>query len=177
MSAASMNSSQREMTPWWLVLLEGTAMLIVGILLLIKPGMTTLVFVQFVGIYWLISGIFQIIGIFLDRSLWGWKLFAGILGILAGIIVVRHPIWSPVVLTSTLIIILGILGVIYGGIGLYQAFKGAGWGAGILGALSIFFGIYFLANIGQAALVLPWVIGVLAVVGGIAVIVLAFRLK
>lgn len=177
MTATTMSSPQRDMTPWWLVLLEGIAMLILGILLLIKPGMTVLIFVQFVGIYWLISGIFQIIGIFLDSSMWGWKLFAGVLGILAGIIVVQHPLWSPVVLGSTLIIILGIEGIIYGGIGLYQAFKGAGWGAGILGALSILFGIYFLANIGQATLVLPWVFGIFAIVGGIAAIVMAFRLK
>ena len=177
MTAAITGSSDREMVPWWLVLLEGIAILILGILLLIKPGMTTLIFVQFIGIYWLISGIFQIIGIFLDSSMWGWKLFAGILGILAGIVVVQHPLWSPVVLASTLIIILGIQGIIYGGIGLYQAFRGAGWGAGILGAISILFGIYFLANIGQSTLVLPWAVGVLAVVGGIAAIVMAFRLK
>jgi uncharacterized membrane protein HdeD (DUF308 family) len=165
------------MTPWWLVLLEGIALLILGGLLLIKPGMTTVIFIQFMGIYWLIAGIFQIIGIFLDSSMWGWKLFAGILGIIAGIIVIQHPVWSPVVVASTLIIILGIQGIIYGGIGLYQAFKGAGWGAGILGALSILFGIYLLANIGQAALVLPWVVGILAIVGGIAAIVIAFRMK
>jgi uncharacterized membrane protein HdeD (DUF308 family) len=177
MTAAIVSDSERGTTPWWLVLLEGIAMLLLGILLLIKPGMTVLIFVQFVGIYWLVSGIFQIVSIFLDRSMWGWKLFAGILGIIAGIIVVQHPLWSPVVLGSTLIIILGIEGIIYGGVGLYRAFKGAGWGTGIVGVLSILFGIYFLANIGQATLVLPWVFGILAIVGGIAAIVLSFRLK
>ena len=177
MTAATVGSSEREMMPWWLVLIEGIAMLILGILLLIKPGMTAVIFIQFMGIYWLISGIFQIIGIFLDSSMWGWKLFAGILGILAGIFVLQYPLWSPVVVLSTMVIILGVQGIIYGGIGLYGAFKGAGWGAGILGALSIFFGIYLLANIGQSALVLPWVVGILAIVGGIAAIFMAFRIK
>jgi uncharacterized membrane protein HdeD (DUF308 family) len=177
MTAAEVSRSESEMVPWWLVLLEGIALLILGILLLLKPGMTTLIFIQFLGIYWLVGGIFKIVSLFLDSSMWGWKLFAGVLGIIAGIIVVQHPLWSPVVVGSTLVILLGIQGIIYGGVGVFQAFKGAGWGAGILGAISILFGIYLLANIGAATLVLPWVVGVLALVGGVAAIVMAFRVK
>lgn len=176
MTAEAMERGRADF-PWWLVLIEGIALVILGILLVIKPGMASLIFVQFLGIYWLIAGIFRIISIFLDRSMWGWKLFAGILGILAGIFVLQYPVWSPVVILSTMVIILGIQGIIYGGIGLFQAFKGAGWGAGILGAVSIAFGIYLLANIGAATLALPWVMGILAIVGGVAAIVMAFRLR
>jgi uncharacterized membrane protein HdeD (DUF308 family) len=177
MTAAQVSRSEGEMLPWWLILIEGIALILLGILLLLKPGMTSLVFIQFLGIYWLVGGIFKIVSIFLDSSMWGWKLFAGVLGIIAGIIVVQHPLWSPVVVGSTLVILLGIQGIIYGGVGVFQAFKGAGWGAGILGAISILFGIYLLANIGAATLVLPWVVGVLALVGGVAAIVMAFRVK
>ena len=176
-AAAQVSRGDSQGVPWWLVLLEGIALIILGALLLLKPGMTTIVFVQFLGIYWLVAGIFKIISIFLDRSMWGWKLFAGILGIIAGIIVLQHPVWSPFVVGATLIIILGIQGLIYGAIGLFQAFKGAGWGVGILGAVSILFGIYLLANLQAATLVLPWVVGVLAIVGGIAAIVVAFRIR
>ena len=175
--AAQVSRDDSQGVPWWLVLLEGIALIILGILLLLKPGMTTIVFIQFLGIYWLVAGLFKIISIFLDRSMGGWKLFAGILGIIAGIIVLRHPVWSPFVVGATLIIILGIQGIVYGGIGLFQAFKGAGWGVGILGAISILFGIYLLANIQAATLVLPWVVGILAIVGGIAAIVMAFRIR
>ncbi len=177
MAAASVSAKETNAVPWWLVLIEGIALILLGIFLLTSPGATTLVLVQFLGIYWLVAGIFKIVSMFLDHSMWGWKLFAGILGIIAGIIVLQHPIWSPLVVGSTLVILLGIQGIIYGGIGLWQAFKGAGWGTGILAVLSIIFGIYLLANIGQATLVLPWVVGILAIVGGIAAIVLAFRLK
>jgi len=176
-AATQVSRDDSQGVPWWLVLLEGIALIILGVLLLLKPGMTTIVFIQFLGIYWLVAGIFKIISIFLDRSMWGWKLFAGILGIIAGIIVLQHPVWSPFVVGATLIIILGIQGIIYGGIGLFQAFKGAGWGVGILGAVSILFGIYLLANLQAATLVLPWVVGVLAIVGGIAAIVVAFRIR
>ena len=176
MSAATVSRSEPPV-PWWLILLEGISLIILGILLLSSPGMTILIMIQFMGIYWFVSGIFKIISIFLDSSMWGWKLLAGIVGIIAGIIVVQHPIWSPVVIGTTLIIIMGIQGIIMGGVGLYQAFKGAGWGAGILGALSIIFGIVLLFNPLLGAAALPWVLGILAIVGGIASVVMAFRVK
>ena len=176
MTAATETNETRQ-TYWWLILLEGIALIILGFLMLTNTAQATLIFIQVLGIYWLIAGIFKIISIFLDHSMWGWKLFAGILGILAGIIVLNHPLWSPFVIGATLVIILGIQGLIFGAIGLYQAFKGAGWGTGILGALSIIFGLYLLFNIGAATFVLPWVLGILAIVGGIAAIVMAFRVK
>jgi uncharacterized membrane protein HdeD (DUF308 family) len=176
-AAAPVARDDSQGVPWWLVLLEGISLIILGVLLLLRPGMTAIVFIQFLGIYWLVAGLFKIISIFLDRSMWGWKLVAGILGIIAGLIVLRHPVWSPFVVGATLIIIMGIQGIIYGAIGVFQAFKGAGWGVGILGAISILFGIYLLANMQAATLVLPWVVGILAIVGGIAAIVMAFRIK
>ena len=163
--------------PWWLVLIEGIALLILGLLLLAKPAMTSVILVQVIGIYWFIAGIFRIIGIFIDSTAWGWKLFAGILGIIAGIIVVRHPLWAPVVAGSALIIILGIEGIIIGAVGIYQAIKGAGWAAGILGAVTLLIGILLLANVWLFTFSLPWAIGILSIIGGILAIILAFRVK
>ena len=117
--------SQMAGVPWWLVLIEGVSLIIVGLLMLASPGMSTLILIQFVGIYWLVAGIFKIVSIFIDSADWGWKLVGGILGILAGMIVLQHPIWSPLVIGATLIIILGVQGLIIGVVGLVQAFRGA----------------------------------------------------
>lgn len=174
MSAVSVVEETRR-PPWWLILIEGVALVILGLLWLANPASTTVVFIWVLGLYWLIGGILRIVSIFLDHSMWGWKLFAGILGVIAGIIVMQHPLWSSVVVGATLIVILGIQGIIFGAIGVYQAFKGAGWGTGILGAISAIFGLYLLLNVAQSAFVLPWVLGILSVVAGIAVIVMAFR--
>jgi uncharacterized membrane protein HdeD (DUF308 family) len=129
------------------------------------------------GIYWLISGIFQIIGMFIDSTAWGWKLFGGIIGILAGIVILNHPLISPIVVGGTIVIVLGIQGIIFGIAGLVAAFKGGGWGAGIMGALSILFGIILLANPLLGAASLPWVLGIFGIVGGIAGIIAAFRMR
>jgi uncharacterized membrane protein HdeD (DUF308 family) len=109
--------------------------------------------------------------------MWGWKLVGGLIGILAGLAVLEHPLWSPLIIGATLIILLGIEGIIYGGLGLFQAFRGAGWGAGIIGIISILFGIILLANVWVAAFSLPFILGLFAIVGGIVSIVMAFRLR
>ena len=168
---------EKQNIPWWVVLLQGIAAVILGIFLLAKPGMTMVVVVQLIGIYWFVSGIFQIVAIFIDHTQWGWKLFSGILGIIAGMIIINHPLWSPIMLTSVLVIVLGIEGLIIGIINLIQAFKGGGWGVGILGALSILFGLVLLANVLLATFSVPWVLGVLGIVGGIIAIIYSFKLK
>ena len=177
MTAATATNQDRSTLPWWVVLLEGIAAIVIGLLLLTSPVMTTAVLVQFLGLYWLIAGIFQIIAIFVDSSQWGWKLFVGIVGIIAGVIILRHPLWSTLLVPSTLVILLGLLGITIGVIKLIQAFQGGGWGAGVLGVLSIILGIILLGNLLIATLSLPLVLGIFAIVGGILALVGAFRLK
>ena len=163
--------------PWWVPLLQGIAAVIIGIFLITNPGATTVFLIQVLGWYWLITGIISIIMIFVDSSGWGWKLFAGILGIIAGFYIVNHPLVSTLMVPTVLIIVLAIQGIIIGIINLIQAFQGAGLGAGILGAISIFFGIILLGSPMLAALSLPWILGIFGIVGGIFAIFAAFRMR
>lgn len=176
-ASASTTAVQTQDIPWWLILLQGIFAILIGILLLTSPGATVAVLVQFLGFYWLIGGIFGIVGIFIDSSLWGWKLFSGIVGILAGIAIINHPLWSTLLVPATLIIILGIQGIIIGVVTLIQAFQMRGWGAGILGVLSIIFGVLLIANPLLSAAALAILLGIFGVLGGIAAIIYAFRAR
>src|SRR4030088_3193355 len=100
--------------PWWLVLLQGIASLIIGLLLLTETGVTVFYLVVFLGVYWLISGIFDLVSLFVDRRHWGWKVFSGVIGIVAGLIIVRHPVWSAVLVPVTLVWILAFIGILIG---------------------------------------------------------------
>jgi uncharacterized membrane protein HdeD (DUF308 family) len=177
MSTAAQPVEEKSAVPWWLILIEGIALIIIGILFLTNTAMTVVFAVQVLGIYWLIKGILSIVTIFIDSTAWGWKLLIGILGIIAGIIILQHPIAGPIVAGSALIIVLGIQALIMGIVEIIQAFQGGGWGVGLLGVLSIVIGAWLLFNIGAATLALPWAIGILAIVGGIVAIVAAFRAK
>jgi uncharacterized membrane protein HdeD (DUF308 family) len=170
-------AQESRAVPWWAVLIQGIAALILGVLLLINPASTTVVIVQFLGIYWFIIGIIDIVRIFLDSTAWGWKLFTGIIGILAGLAIIQYPLWAAILVPTTLVWVMGFFGIVLGVIGLIQAFQGAGWGAGILGVLSILFGLVLLANPMVGALTLPFIFGILGIVGGIAAIIMAFRLR
>jgi uncharacterized membrane protein HdeD (DUF308 family) len=169
--------TQESAVPWWLVLIDGIAMLILGLLLVSAPGQTAIVTVQVLGLYWLVAGILKIVNLFVDRTMWAWKLLAGIIAILAGIAVLQHPLWGTLVAGSTIILILGFQGLIFGVIGVVQALRGGGWAMGIMAVVSILFGVLLLANVWVATFSLPWVIGVLAIVGGAVGIINAFRLR
>lgn len=177
MTTAANAGAGQTTFPWWLVLLEGIFAAIFGLLLLVAPGATLIFLVQVLGFYLLVEGILRIVSIFLDTSLWGLKLAIGILGILAGIVALNHPLLSAIALPTYIVYIIGFLAIFEGVGGLAQAFRGGGWGAGLLGILVIIFGIIVVSNplIGVAAL--PFVLGGFMLGGGIVAIGVSFRLR
>lgn len=163
--------------PWWLVLLEGILAVILGGFLLVRPGITFTLIVQVIAIYWLIDGIFRIISIFMDSTQWGWKLFTGVIGILAGLVLFGEGFLGAVLFGTSVIWIMGFLGIVYGILGIFQSFSGAGWGSLILGILSIIVGVILLGNTLIAAAMLPWVLAGFLIAGGILAIISAFQLR
>ena len=163
--------------PWWIPLMEGIVSLVIGLLLLFVRQEFLSLTVILLGLFWLIKGLFNIISIFIDSSAWGWKLFIGLLGIAAGIIVIQHPLWGSFVLPAVAAFILGIQGLIVGVVSLILAFKGGGWGIGILGVLSIVIGLLLLFNALVAGQILVILLGIFMAIGGIVTMVWAFRMR
>ncbi|GCE19463.1 hypothetical protein KDK_32630 [Dictyobacter kobayashii] len=108
--------------------MEGVALVIVGLLLLVSPSTTTLVLVRILGWFWLIGGILSIVSIFIDNTQWGWKLAIGVLGLLAGLVVIQHPLWSAIMIPTLIVICLAVQALIVGAIELIQGFSGGGVG-------------------------------------------------
>lgn len=163
---------------WWLVLIQGIATLLIGIFLLTDPVLTSRMIVFYISIYWLVTGVLSLVRIFTDRGNTVWKLISGIIGILAGWFLVSNITdGATLVFGIAAVIILGVQGIIMGIFGLVESFQGAGWGPGIIGVISIIIGLMLLGSPLGYALVLPWVIGIFAIVGGIFTIFFAFRLR
>jgi uncharacterized membrane protein HdeD (DUF308 family) len=91
--------------------------------------------------------------------------------------VIVHPLIVSILAPAILIMLIGFLGIVIGGIGLVQAFKGGGWAAALWGTLAVIFGLILIFNplIGVGAL--PWILGVVALIAGLALIVVAIRLR
>jgi uncharacterized membrane protein HdeD (DUF308 family) len=166
-----------RLMPWWLVLIQGIAALIVGVLLMTQPITTTIALVYFFGWWWLISGIFELGSLFVDRTAWGWKLFSGLLSVIAGAYIIGAPLIGAVVVVGAATLLLGINGMIIGVVDIVKAFQGAGWGKGALGVLSLVIGAVIAFNFTSFMAALPWVWGLFAIVGGIAAIVMSFQLR
>lgn len=163
--------------PWWTVLLEGLAALIIGLLFLTAPVFTLLAAVSFLGAYWFIIGVLAIVSIFVDRANSGLKLIMGILGIIAGIAVLEYPMISAIVVPATFILYIAVLGVVIGLISLYRAASSRAWGHAMTGVISILFGLFIIANPLAAVVALPYVLGVIGVIGGIIAIAGAISLR
>jgi uncharacterized membrane protein HdeD (DUF308 family) len=178
MTATTVPTKQR---PWWLTLILGIAIFVVGATLLFAPPAarvdTYLLLVKLLGIYWLIWGILEIVSMFMDHTGWGWKLFMGIVSIIAGGSIMMYPLAAAVQLPRIFVLVLGIWGLMEGIILLIMAFRGGGWAAGILGVLAIVFGIILIANysVPGMGLTMIWVGAVWGLIGGVVMVVQAFR--
>lgn len=177
-SATSLETKDRA---WWLILVEGIALVVIGAILLWAPAKTKVetytILVALLAIYWIISGIMALVNMFMDHTAWAWKLFIGIVSIIAGGYILMYPIATALALPRIFVLVLGIWGLMQGLIYLVLAFKGGGWGFGILGGVFILLGLYLVVNWSAPGmgLAILWAVAITALIGGVIMIFLAFR--
>jgi len=157
------------------LLLGGITAVVFSILLFTWTQATLGVLMLLLGLSWLIQGLFSIMAIFVDKTGWGWNLVGGIIGVIAGILVLGHPLQSTVVVPAVLAIILGILGIVIGVIALIGAFQGGGWGSGIFGAVSLVIGLLLLFNAVVGGQVLVWLVALLLLIQGVIGIIFGLK--
>ena len=162
---------------WWVLLLRGILLIIIGLLAFVSP----LVWVTFVGIYILIDGVTMLMSGFSDQpagqSRWP-LVILGILGLLAGLLI----LWEPGLGAITLTTIIAAWAVIGGILTIISALRlreeiDNEWWLVLSGILAILFGILVFTNVLAGILTIAWTFGVFAVVVGILSIVLAFRVR
>ena len=167
--------------PWWMTLILGIGSIIVGGLLLFgsldTKVDTYMMLVVLIGIWWLVDGIMNIVHMFIDHRQWGWKLFMGIIGIFAGAWILIYPVYAGIALPQIFMLVLGLYGLFEGIMLLIMAFKGAGWGAGIMGVIAIVLGGILVANYGALGwgLSMIWAIALWLFFAGFFMVYRAFR--
>ena len=166
MTTAALQPQQSNI--WWIFLLQGIAGIILGLMLLTDPGATMVALVTFLGFYWLIMGILALVRVFVDRSIpWIWSLLIGIIGVLAGIFVVKHPLLAALTVPTVIVIILGLQGLAMGVLEIIGGFTGGGVGSFILGVVYVLVGLLLLGSPMAAVLAVPLVFGALLLVQGV----------
>jgi len=158
-------------------LLGGLTAAIFGIILLIRQEEALTLMIVLLGLWWLIQGAFMLFSVFVDREDWVWKVGLGVLGLVAGIIVMQNPDDAVTFLGSALAIVLGVIGVIIGIMSIVGSFRGGGFGALMFGVVSGAIGLLFIFNDLFSASLLVSRCAVLLLMGGVAAIWLAIKYK
>jgi len=175
--AGSPEAMVRYVYPWWLILLWGLLSIITGLMFLGSPVVTTEFLILLLGAYWLIGGFFTIGSLAVDRTHAGWKIFLSGINIIAGILILAFPLFSTVFALALFVIFIGMWGCFIGVAHLFKAFRKRDTGSGVLGAISLVFGILLLANPLVTAATLPFIIGIFAIAGGVAAVVASLGIK
>ena len=163
---------------WSTVLFVGVVTIVLGIVVLVWPQETLVVLAVLFGIQLLLFGLFRLIHAFSDdtsaRGLLG---FVGLLGMIAGIIILRHPFESVAVLAT----ILGVVWIVMGAIDVIGALAdssiGHRWMQGLAGLLSVAAGIIVVAWPEPTITVIAWIGGLYLVIFGIFISASAFSLR
>lgn len=166
---------------WWVLLVRGIAAVLFAVLAFAWPGVTLAVLVLLFGAYSLVDGVFALwfmVAAARHRRRWWPFLVEGLAGIAVGILTFLWPGITALVLLYLIAAWALVTGVfeIIAAIRLRQAIEGE-WLLGLSGVLSIVFGILLVVQPAAGALALIWVIAAYALLFGIVLIVLAFRVR
>jgi uncharacterized membrane protein HdeD (DUF308 family) len=165
---------------WWTLVLRGVLGILFGIAALVWPLEALAALIIVFGVYALVDGVFALIEAVMHwRESRRWALLAeGALGILFGVAVLVMPLiaaiaWVYVIAAWALVT--GILEIV-NGVRLRNQIEGEIWMV-LSGVLSVVFGLLITFWPIQGAIAITWIIGFYALLFGIFLVVLGFRMK
>jgi uncharacterized membrane protein HdeD (DUF308 family) len=166
---------------WWLVLLRGIAAVLFGLTALLWPGLTFAVLVLAFGAYLLVDGVFTLVsGLMRIGKASRWWVFAleGLVSIVVGVLTF---IW-PGVTALALLYLIAAWAVITGVLEIVAAITlrkeiDNEWLLGLSGLVSVILGVLLVFQPAAGSLAVIWMMGAYALIFGILLIALSFRLR
>ena len=166
---------------WWVILLRGIVGVIFAVLAFGWPGATLLALVYVWGAYAIIDGAFALYLTYLagrQQLRWWPYLLEGLVGIGAGIVAFVRPGMTELALLFLIAawaIVTGVAEII-AAVDLRKQIENE-WLLGLGGVFSIIFGVLVALQPNAGAVAIVWTIGVYALVFGVTLIALAFRVR
>lgn len=166
---------------WWLFVLRGVVAVLFGVIAFVRPGITLEALVLLFALWALLDGVFALVGSVGAAEAhepWWPLVLIGLLGIAAGIVTLRWPgitALALLLLVAYWSIFRGILEIV-AAVRLRELIQGE-WRLIVGGLASLVFGVLLLMNPGAGLLAVIWLVGIYAVIFGIAQLMLGFRLK
>lgn len=170
---------ERLQKKWWLVLLRGIFAIIFGLIALLSPGIILVTLLFYFGFVALFSGLFLIIeGIAVKSDDRGMRILEGIITLLFGLLFISMPgfVTASIMYFIAFWAILGGIFQIITAIRLRKEIQNE-WLAILNGVITLIFGILVLFNIIAGAQALIMIFGIYALIAGILLIGLSFKIK
>jgi len=165
---------------WWAIALRGVFAIIFGIIALLMPGATMLALVLLFAAYLLVDGIFAIIAAVRAarrQERWGWLIFEGLVDLVTGGIA---AVW-PLITIVAFALLMGAWAIVTGALLLGASYRlnipHGRWLMALAGAISMIWGVLLIIWPLIGALVLTWWMAAYALIFGVAMLVLALRLR
>ncbi|GAA1848632.1 HdeD family acid-resistance protein [Pseudonocardia ailaonensis] len=166
---------------WWMVLIRAVLMVIFGVVTLSSPGIALFALVFVFGFYAILDGLTAIVAGVRSRATekqWGWMVAQGVISVLAGLVALVWPGGTAV----TLLYVIAFWAIVLGVATIAEAIRTRRthdrWYWTLAGGvLDIIFGIVLLVQPLSGIIALLFVVGIFAIVAGIVMAVLAFRIR
>lgn len=162
---------------WWMVLLQGLLTIGLGIAAFAWPGLTVAVLMTLLAIYMLIEGVPAVFAAIKGERGW-WYAVGGVVSILAGLLLLFKPALS----TVAIVIVVGAwafakgVAEIVAAIHVRKEIEGELWLI-LSGLVSVAFGLFLIFRPAGGILAILWLIGLFAILKGILLVLLSFKLK
>ena len=163
---------------WWAIAIRGVLGILFGLVALFLPGVTMLSLVLLFAAYVFVDGVFGIISAVRaarQHERFGLLILEGVVDIIAAAIAVAWPGITVVVF----VLLVAVWAILSGGLMLTAAFRidDGRWWLVLGGIASLIYGALLIVAPLIGALVLTWWLGAYALVFGVSLLVLGFRLK
>lgn len=166
---------------WWVFLLRGVVAILFGIAALVWPGITLVVLLAMFAAFVIIDGVLDVIaGIAASgqNERWWLLLLEGLAGIAIGVIAIVAPVATVqvlIILAAAWALVTGVFEIITA-IRIRKLIEGE-WLMILAGIASIALGILIFVLPGAALVAFTIVVGIYAILFGLLMVVLAFRLR
>lgn len=162
---------------WWVVALRGLLGIVFGIVALVYPGITLLSLAFVLGAYAFVDGAFAIGSAFGHGGREAvWYVLEGIVGMAVGV----ATFFYPTLTAQALVYLVGLWAILTGIFEVVAGFElpfSKDWLLALAGALSIIFGVLMFVNPLSGGIAIVWLIGIYALVFGVALLVFGIRLR
>ena len=166
---------------WWLIVIRGLLAILFGLIAFFWPGLTWLVLILTFGVYAIVDGVFAMLaGLVSSKYAQRWWVFLleGVVSLAAGVFAIARPGLAGL----ALILVLAAWAIVTGILEIAAAIRlrreiTNDWMLGFAGFLSIVLGVLLVFQPATGGLVVTLMIGAYALIFGILLVVLGFRLR